>query len=627
MTPTINLSPTQESVASHTTGALLVEASAGSGKTRVLTERIKRLTLLTKRKILGITFTNKASEEIKERLQADIDISEHLFVGTFHGFCEYVIRNHGSSMGYEEMPQIFSNTEDRLKLIETAILLTPSVKLIYEGYSEQKQRDKLKYDALEIISRIKREVILEEDLEDKVENRETILLYKKYQEIMASHNAIDFDDLLLITYQLFIYNPKIASLYRRNFEYICVDEAQDMNRAQYMLLKALTGDENKNVMLVGDPQQSIYGFNGSNSNFMTKYFVEDYSPKVIYLKENYRNSKAVLELANRVMPNSTDLKNVVTQGICEIREFKIDSEESEWIFSKIEELVSLKHNNEIEGEINYDKIAILARNKYILVPAEKILTDKNIPYYYKTSAEGLVFESQAVNILNLALQIKINPKDGLHRYQLFRMLGKKNLDTLSDIANSLPSDLNKDIIQVVLDVDLNGSDFKRKISLLKGKFENQENYRDIDENERVMMCNDLKELLNHWHIYSMKTENISLSAFRNAMALGQTNKNIEKHGIALSTVHTMKGQENDIVFLMGMNEGTFPDYRAKTRIEMEQEKNNFYVAITRAKRFLYITYPLQRMTPWGNPKSHQISSFLKYISQIGEYDIIKNEQG
>jgi DNA helicase-2/ATP-dependent DNA helicase PcrA len=615
MTPTINLSQIQELVASHTNGALLVKASAGSGKTRVLTERIKRLTKLTKRKILGITFTNKASEEIKERLQIDIDISEHLFVGTFHGFCEYVIRNHGNAMGYEDMPQIFSNTEDRLKLIETAILLTPSIKMIYEGYSEQKERDKLKYNALEVISKIKREVILDEDLEEKIGDEKTILLYKKYQEIMTSHNAIDFDDLLLITYQLFIYNPKIASLYRRNFEYICVDEAQDMNRSQYMLLKSLTGDEHKNVMLVGDPQQSIYGFNGSNSNFMIKDFNEDYSPQIIELKENYRNSKAVLELANKVMPNSTSLENIATQGICEIKGFNNDSEESEWILSKIEELINTKSYSEIEGDVNYDKIAILARNKYILAPIEKLLINKNIPYYYKTAAEGLTFESQAVNVLNLALQVKINPKDGLHRYQLLRMLDKKNLSSLDDITNSLQLGLNKDILQAVTDMDLNGSDFKRKIDLLKGRFEDQENYKDLDEDERVMICDDLEELLNHWHIYSMKTENISLPAFRNAMALGQTNKNIEKHGVALSTVHTMKGQENDIVFLMGMNEGTFPDYRAKTNIEMEQEKNNFYVAITRAKRFLYITYPLQKMTLWGNPKSHQISSFLKEIPQ------------
>lgn len=611
MTPTINLSPTQELIASHTDGALLVKASAGSGKTRVLTERIKRLTKLTNRKILGITFTNKASEEIKERLQTEIDISEHLFVGTFHGFCEYVIRNHGSAMGYEEMPQIFSNAEDRLKLIETAILLTPSIKMIYEGYSEQRERDKLKYNVLEVISKIKREVILDEDLEVKIGNEKTILLYKKYQEIMSSHNAIDFDDLLLITYQLFIFNPKIASLYKRNFEYICVDEAQDMNRAQYMLLKSLTGDEHKNVMLVGDPQQSIYGFNGSNSNFMIKDFIEDYSPQIIELKENYRNSKVVLELANKIMPNSTSLENIATEGICEITSFNSDFEESGWIFSKIEELVNLKFHEQIEGEISYDKIAILARNKYVLAPIEKLLVDKNIPYYYKTSAEGLAFESQAVDILNLALQIKINPKDGLHRYQLLRKLNKKRLNTLSDITNSLQNGLYKDVLQTVIELNLDGSDFKKGIGLLKRKFDDPQNYINVNENERTMMCDDIEDLLNHWHIYSMKTENISLSAFRNAMALGQTNKNVEKHGIALSTVHTMKGQENEIVFLMGMNEGTFPDYRAKTNSEKEQEKNNFYVAITRAKRFLYITYPLQKMTPWGTAKNYQISSFLK----------------
>ncbi len=298
----IQLSPKQKDIAEFTYGALRVIAGAGSGKTRVLTERIKMLSEITKRKILAITFTNKASEEIKERLNEDIDINEKLFVGTFHSFCISVIESHGSLIGFNEVPQIFSNTDDRLKVLEAAIINTPSVKCIYEA-KNAKEQGKLKYDVLDYFSKIKRDVILEEDFQSKGIDEKTILLYRTFTELMFSMNAIDFDDLLLLVYKLFISNPKIASLYRRNYEFICIDEAQDMNKAQYMLMRALTGDENKNVMLVGDPNQSIYGFNGSSSKYMQDYFGRDYNPVEVVLSENYRSSKKILELANQSNAN------------------------------------------------------------------------------------------------------------------------------------------------------------------------------------------------------------------------------------------------------------------------------------------------------------------------------------
>lgn len=608
----INLSEKQMQIASHKDGALLVLASAGSGKTRVLTERIKQLVSITKRKILAITFTNEASEEIKDRLQDSIDVNECLFVGTFHAFCIHVLENHGSALGYDEVPQIFSNSDDRLKIIEAAILNTPSVKVDYES-SDTKKRNLIKSNILEGIAKIKREVILDSELENYHFDSTTILLYRTYQKLMASLNAIDFDDLLLITYELFINNPKIAALYRRNFEYICVDEAQDMNKAQYMVLRALTGTEHKNIMLVGDPKQAIYGFNGSDSRYMTERFKEDYNPKEITLNENYRSSRKVLELANEIVPDPSSLDNIVIEGICEINEFASVEDETDWVISTIQELLSIQELPDIEGDINVDKIAILARNKYVLLPIENKLRELKYDVYYKSSSSEVIFDSDIMKFFNLGLQVRINHKDRLHLTQLQSKVKLKGYKTLEDLKNAkFPAEEYHDIILLLLDLENDGSNFKNKIKQLIDKANSKANYVDMNENERALMCNDLQELSKHWRRYISNTSSISIASFRNAMALGQTRQGQDNHGIALSTVHTMKGQENDIVFLIGMDNETFPDYRAiaKGGVEMEQEKNNLYVAVTRARRYLYVTYPISRLMPWGDSKKRIKSTLL-----------------
>ena len=610
----IYLSNIQEQIASFDKGALLVTASAGSGKTRVLTERIKRLVQGTKRKILAITFTNKASEEIKERLQEDIDISDRLFVGTFHGFCRYVLEKHGIAIGYNELPQIFSESEDRLKIVEAAIFITPTLKLKYENM-DQKQRDKFRYDALEVISQIKREVIQDNELDDVVNNNDVILVYRNYNELMTSLNAIDFDDLLYLTYKLFIENPTIAALYRRNFEYICVDEAQDLNKAQYMVLKSLTGDEHKNVMLVGDPKQAIYGFNGSSSQWMTDQFKKDFKPIEINLFENYRSARNVLEYANKLIPNASDTKNLVKAGVCELHEFNSVEDEATWIFNKIIQLLNTEQIKDIDEKIGIENIAVLARNKFILFPLEELLKENGLKYYYKNSIKGLNFESNAGKILNLALQIKVNPKDRLHISQLLSLIGIKGKVSLDDIFNVCESNLNKMVLEVVLKIKEDGSNFKSLINDLKKKVENNDSGLNVNEDEIRIAFFDFTEILKHWHNYAKSTNEKNLASFRNAMALGQTFQNEKNQGLVLSTVHTMKGQESEIVFLMGMDDLTFPDYRAvqKGGLEMEQERNNLYVAITRAKRHLYITYPLSRVMPWGDIKPRKKSRLLPEI--------------
>lgn len=602
----VELSNNQESVVFSKSESIYVKASAGSGKTRVLTERVRYLLSQTDKKILALTFTNKAGEEIKERLSDIENINENTFIGTFHSFCQTILENRIHLLGYKEMPHIFENENDRLELIEKSIQQIPSFASSYAEQDKKKQKD-FRYRALNFISEMKRDSIT--DIESHTDDEDTILLYREYQDILRTQNAIDYDDLLSLAYQIFREFPKIASLYRRSFFAICVDEAQDLNNAQYQFLRALTNDELKNVMMVGDPNQSIFHFNGSSPDYMDKKFVKDFNPEIIELTENYRSSKAVLEAANKLIPNSESIKGIAKEGIFKLYKVANENSEAEWVITKINEIISSKTNNEIEGEINYEKIAILARNKYLFKPLEEEFQKIDLPYYYKMTSGALKFESKIMQIFDLALKIKLNPADNLHLIRLLTLLSlnPENNIELSEIISQLEKSEQKKVVELVEFLDEDGSNFIKNIDDYKKQIS------ESNDNEKKMIFNDIDELLKHWHIYAKNTDNKSLHQFKNAMALGKTHPMTEHKGITLSTVHTMKGQEFDIVFIIGMDDETFPDYRAVRAggVELTQEKNNLYVAFTRAKRWLYVTYPAQRTMPWGDTKRRNISRFLK----------------
>ena len=603
-----NLSPKQEAIVFAEEGPIYVKASAGSGKTRVLTERIRHLLGLTKKNILALTFTNKAGEEISARLTDISEVESRLFIGTFHSFCQHVLENHGSMIGLSKMPHIFEEEADRLELVEQAIEQTPSYTDEYRSKSPQDQQ-KFRYRVLNFIAKVKRELIADYDLYTCHSDPNVILLYQTYQDILRSQNAIDFDDLLKLTYDLFITQPKIAALYRRSFHAICIDEAQDLNNAQYKLLLALANGEHKNIMMVGDPHQSIFHFTGSSPDFMDKKFVNDFNATTFVLNENYRSSTLVLKAANTLLPETTDTSNTVKAGLFEIHALDDDDSEAQWIVDKIESLITSKHYDDIEGDICYEKIAVLARHKYVFNKLEAKLDENNIPCYYKMTPGAIKFESDLMRLFDLSLRIRINPLDILHKERLLTALkiSTAKIDDLNAIALKLQPGLDKQLLELACQLNNDGSNLKKLFEQFKNKVTMD------DDNARKMIFDDIDELLKHWSHYAKKTDNKSLHQFKNDMALGKTHSLTQHNGITLSTVHTMKGQEFDIVFLMGMDEETFPDYRAvnKGGIELTQEKNNLYVAFTRAKRFLYVTWPKQRLMPWGDYKSRRISQFLK----------------
>lgn len=602
----INLSEKQQAIVNLQDGAHLVVASAGSGKTRVLTERAKRLVNTSKGKILAITFTNRASEELRERLVTNEQVREKVFIGTFHSFCQSILELRFKLLGYSTMPHVFEDNSDRIELIEQAINQVPYFQNILEGL-EPKKRSEYKYNVLDFISQIKRELASPEDILSAGEE-EYLLLYEVYQDILLSNNAIDFDDIILLVYKLLTNNDSVANLYRKTYEYICVDEAQDLNKAQYFLLKALLGDINKNIMMVGDPNQSIFAFNGSSPDYMQKQFVDDFNATTHFLTDNYRCSRTVINASNKLMNLNAETVNYVIPGEVKIKGYSSENEEATFVLQRINELINLKHHPDIEGTITYDCMSVLARNKYVFKELEELLKNAGIPYFYKTGGVGLKFSSNCMQLFDCYFRVKLNSHDKLHLSRLQKLLLTDEVFNDATIAkNDLRYAIHVLRLVNVLTVDNFGAEFKRFRKLFEDNL-----IVGMTEDDRSLIIYDIDELLLNWKEYQIKNSRRTLLGFKNAISLGTVQSSKSEHGVTLSTVHTMKGQESDIVFLIGMDDGTFPDYRAtlKGGVELQQEKNNAYVAFTRAKRFLYVSYPKFRMMPWGDTKARASSRFL-----------------
>jgi len=527
-------------------------------------------------------------------------------VGTFHSFCQSILELRFKLLGYNRMPHIFEDDSDRLELIKQAIKSVPYFESIYNDL-ETRKKNEYTYNALQFISTVKRELLSAEELAENSENNEYQYLFETYQDILKSNNAIDFDDIIRLVYELFTNNDSVANLYRKAYTYICIDECQDLNKLQYFLLKALCGTVIKNVMMVGDPNQSIYGFNGSASSYMQESFVSDFQANTITLDENYRCSKSVIEASNKLMSLEVEAVNYVIKGDFGIYQAQSEIDEAQYVLNKICEFVQQKTHNDIEGEITFDKISILARNKFVFKQIEELLTNKNIPFYYKSGNVGIKFSSPLMKIFDLFFRIRINPIDKLHQKKLEDILNVNDISN-NDEINASKFPVAKRIKDIVNELSI--ENFHLKIVALRFLFENE----NLQDDEKKMTIDELNDFSNQLILYKKQNVKPTIEGFKSAIALGLTNiSNNKEIGVCLSTVHTMKGQESEIVFLIGMDDGTFPDYRAinKGGEELLQEKNNAYVAFTRAKRFLYVSYPKKRLMPWGDYKAREMSRFLK----------------
>lgn len=608
----MQLSQKQLQIVNHKDGALLVEAGPGSGKTRVLIERIKSLLSSSKRgKVLALTFSNLAADEMKARLSEDRSFEEQIdrvIAGTIHSFCLDLVQSRGNLIGLNSEMVLFESEDDRKTVLKDVFLENQQLK---DFLARQQDKNQIMQRILQIITEQKKKFILPENC---IVKEPFPLIYSEYNRKLIDQNAMDFDDILFFAYRILTENPSVVHVYNSLYRYICIDEAQDLNFAQYQIVKALCGDGFNNVMMVGDANQSIYGFNGSDSNFMTKYFVADFSPVIYKLNDNYRSAKRIVEFANR-LEHYDSVTNYVYDGELLATKLVDEDAEAKYVVDKIENLLQNGHPD-VEGQLTINRIAIIARNKYVFTHLEKELSDREIPFSFKKNSTGIENESDYMKVFGLAIRILINKKDYIHLTQLKKMIGfysniTDNKNGIAILREVLTNSNYESMLQALEVLEKEVLNFGAALTCIENILSS------FDDDERYLISMDIQQWRNHWSKYCMLVpkENRTLTSFRNQISLGKTKEIEDNNGIALLTAHMSKGLQFDVVFIIGLCEGTFPDYRAVRAddSQLSQEKNNMYVAVTRAKRLCYMTYPEKKRMPWGDIKIQSPSRYIKDI--------------
>ena len=606
----MNLTPKQQEIVNFEDGALLVTACPGSGKTRVLTERIKKLLLSTRRgKILAVTFSNKAAVEMKTRLKEDNSVAELLdrvTVGTLHAFCLELVLSRYHNIGLPANLMVLDSESDRRSVLRDIFLQNP---FFNQSLQNHPKKDEYLSYILNHISIAKRQFIQPNELEN---DDDFASIYEEYNSQLLSQNWLDYDDILFFAYRILTECPSVVEIYQTVYRYICIDEAQDLNYAQYQVLKALCGDRFKNVMMVGDAKQSIYGFNGSSSSFMTNDFVNDFRPTIYELNENFRSAKAIVAFAN-TLGDRESVTNYPYQGELVAKCYGNEDDEAAGVVQKIQALVKHGHPD-IDGNVTFNRIAVIARIKYAFQTLEKELSTATIPFCHQTSITGIESESELLNVFALSLRILSNPKDCIHNHQLYKIVGTRqsnvynSIPSLQDLLNTSKYSSLWDILAGIIPENLDLSKVLTQINKLGYSF---------SEDERYMVEKDVEHWQKHWHEYCTQVarENRSLSSFLNLVAMGRTYNQIASETISLLSAHMSKGLQFDVVFIIGLCEGTFPDYRATTDKALAEERNNMYVAVSRAKRLCFLSYPQYKTMPWGGQKYQRPSRFIQNILQ------------
>ena len=628
----LNLSEQQKKAVQHRDGALLVIAGAGSGKTRVLTERVRFLlqNKIGHYRVLALTFTNKAADEMRDRLQDIEELENKAFIGTLHSFCMEVINNRGNVIGLNGESHIFESDTDRKEILREVFESKPELRAILHNNINVKKDKQYLHKVLDFISEQKRNLHTPEWFEGKqdISDEEIILayIYRQYNDLLRIQNALDYDDLLLLTYRIFTERPKIAEFYNRLYMYICIDEAQDLNFAQYHVIKALCGSNFNNLMMVGDPHQAIYGFNGASSEYMCKYFIKDFNPIKISINENYRSSKEIINTAKNLKPQMNIEGTIAVTGEVKAYSFPNEEIEADWVLSSLHELRKTGHRD-IEGNISWERCAVLGRNRYVYQKLEKILNEEGIPYFTRVS-EQAESESDFMRCFELGMRLLINSADRIHLQQLLDLLNtvsafdelismshQNGIDILRYIKNYIKSEHLESYFVLISawdKLELNNPKFTSSLKLLDDYANSK--WKNDDEDSFILISADITMWRAHWQRYIRQTVGglHNLTQFRNSVSLGVTQQT-QRKGLALLTVHTAKGMEFDVVYIMGMCDGIFPDYRAlrKAGATLDEEKHNAFVAITRSKRLAYLTYPRMKLMPWGDLKWQQPSRYLK----------------
>ena len=627
------LNDMQKEAVFHTEGPLLILAGAGSGKTRVLTHRIAYLIEekgVNPWNIMAITFTNKAAGEMKERVENLVGFgSEQIWVSTFHSTCVRILRRYIDRLGYSNNFTIYDTDDQKSVMRDVCKRLNIDTKL----YKER--------NILSQISKAKDEFMSPEQYslanQGDFSKKRMTDAYKSYQEQLKSNNALDFDDLLFKTVELFTNNPDILEQYRNRFKYIMVDEYQDTNTVQFKFISLLAG-EHRNLCVVGDDDQSIYKFRGANIKNILNFEKVFSDARVIKLEQNYRSTQTILNAANEVIKNNTERKDKklwTDHGDGEKISFKmLDNAQEEAI------LVADEIDKYVKDNHAYKDCACLYRTNAQSRLLEEAFMRKNIPYkivggvnfYQRKEIKDVLAYLKTVDngMDDLAVKRIINiPKRGIGATTI------EKIQTFADYNGCSFYDAIKDEY-CIANIGRSAEkvrNFGGYIQTLRTK----KNYISVSElieeiledtgyiaelkaentDEALDRISNIEELVSKSADYEQKAEEPNLSGFLEEVALVADIDSLDENSdyVVLMTIHSAKGLEFPNVFLCGMEDGLFPGYMtimSDDPSDMEEERRLCYVAITRAMEKLHISAAKQRMIH-GETQYNRVSRFVKEI--------------
>ena len=632
------LNPAQREAVEKTEGPVLILAGAGSGKTRVLTTRIGHLIEdkgVQPANILAITFTNKAANEMRERVEETLESdASDMWISTFHSCCVRILRKDINRIGYNRSFVIYDSA-DQVTLVKDCLKelnLNDKVfepKMIISTISGAK--DKL-YDPKQF-----KAMHMNDNRMSKIAD-----VYALYQDRLKRNSALDFDDLIFKTVELLKSDKEVLDYYRNRFKYIMVDEYQDTSKAQYELIKILAR-EHQNICVVGDDDQSIYGWRGADIRNILE-FEKDYDDvHVVKLEQNYRSTQIILDAANTVISNNIERKRKRLWSekkdgeLIKIQVAQDEIEESDFVADMIAK-ISREQNR------SYKDFAVLYRANAQSRSVEDALNRSQIPYNIYGGTK--FYERKEIKDLIAYLRVIQNPQDDISIKRIInvprRGIGLRTIEKIEDRANLK----QESIYSVLIDIETNSdistkarnsiSEFVDNVigtlrtmrevypvsKLIEKVIESIDYYGYIDElykgnkEEAEERKDNVKEFISVAMEFEQISEEKDLETFLTGVALtSESSEEEEINKISLMTIHTSKGLEFPVVFIVGMEDGLFPIARAVRSMndsEIEEERRLCYVGITRAKEILYLTLT-QKRTLYGKTNPSIASRFMEEL--------------
>ncbi len=625
------LSPIQKEASDWQEDSLLVLAGPGSGKTRVLTCRIARILDSSRDKnfrILGLTFTNKAADELRSRVETFIPgQSGRLFLGTFHSFCADILRQHGTHLGINPNFYIYSQTSDLQAVLNEAVEDAKNISDIV-GDNDKK--------ALPVIQHLKSLLVLPDEgchkrFRDLRFGERMAIVYPAYEAKLSKQNALDFNSLIFKVYLLFTKYPAFAKRYRAVYPYICIDEFQDTNYAQYNLIRALLGDQHRNLFVVADDDQIIYQWNGASHKRIVE-FRDDYSPRVIQLPMNYRCPPEIVELANKLIRNNflrTDDKMPLeafhtSKGEATVRLLPVFSDFDTEVAEIAKDIKKL-HSGHLGS------VVVLGRSRKLLVGAERAMRNLELPAVISQRKDE--FESTPFVWLHSILRLA---NDRQNRSYLEAICGTffqlTDVEVDPEVVITLAKASNRDYLQhwikLICQKKLNasikdvidqtsrylgeGRDFQKfsQYSLdWFSKLAQSHQQEDSDPDTEVFTRYEEESIV--WkeltrEIIESFSNEITLEAFLQELQMHSKEPSAKPDSIVLMSIHGAKGKEFDHVYLIGLVDDELPSFQSKQKgdhsPEMEEERRNCFVAITRAIKTLTLSYA-ERYRGWSKEPS------------------------